>query len=429
MRSLAALAFVVVLMPGCVREQKPWSPISKVDDTGGQGDAVDSAAADIEPEVMCKTACEGRECGPDGCGGSCGECAGANTECPESGQCACQYLEDCGGACCDDGQVCDEDSCCSPSCQGKGCGGDGCGGWCGICDVESGQYCNKNDWTCSCPEDAQMCPPDGLESICCLVDSERCVGIECCPWQANCVGKTKGESDGCGGACGNCNLNGKCEPQLGEECHNCPEDCQDCCGNDVCEWEFGESFEDCPQDCEPGCICGDDVCNGGTACGETSETCCADCNACGNGLCECGESFKTCPFDCCGTCPDNKCANYLMDGVYYCTEDVTNCAEDCAAEACGNGECAKGQNPYNCPQDCGLVDQCGNNLCEFAETAASCPLDCGGQDWDCGDCLCQYSFEDFLSCPGDCGVCGDGYCSDCPGLAETPELCPEDCGA
>jgi len=59
----------------------------------------------------CNSNCEDRQCGDDGCGGSCGDC-------PAS-------------------QVCSPDgSCCEPCCQDKVCGDDGCGGSCGECTGE-----------------------------------------------------------------------------------------------------------------------------------------------------------------------------------------------------------------------------------------------------------------------------------------------------
>lgn len=46
----------------------------------------------------CRATCAGKVCGPDGCGGSCGECEG-DTVC-QDGSCACpDGTEPCGGAC------------------------------------------------------------------------------------------------------------------------------------------------------------------------------------------------------------------------------------------------------------------------------------------------------------------------------------------
>ena len=69
----------------------------------------------------CLPDCDGLFCGDDGCGGSCGECEGA--------------------------ERCNSGSCypnpCTPNCasDNRECGDDGCGGSCGECDVDSGSYC------------------------------------------------------------------------------------------------------------------------------------------------------------------------------------------------------------------------------------------------------------------------------------------------
>ncbi|HOX44417.1 MAG TPA: hypothetical protein PK668_12510 [Myxococcota bacterium] len=128
------------------------------------------ACVDGACEVVCTPTCAGRACGDDGCGGSCGTCAGAGEVCAQvSGQCVvcspdCAGLE-CGlepvcgsscGACvapetCDAGGQC----VCQPDCAGKECGGDGCGGECGAC------------------EPGEECSPEGL----------------CTPWSTGLVGE------------------------------------------------------------------------------------------------------------------------------------------------------------------------------------------------------------------------------------------------
>ena len=72
-------------------------------DTSADGDserATETPSADV-----CVPDCLGKQCGDDGCGGSCGECP--------TGQ-----------ACQDDGTCLG----CTPECAGKACGDDGCGG-------------------------------------------------------------------------------------------------------------------------------------------------------------------------------------------------------------------------------------------------------------------------------------------------------------
>ncbi|MDP6944671.1 MAG: calcium-binding EGF-like domain-containing protein, partial [Myxococcota bacterium] len=92
----------------------------------------------------CVPDCEGRQCGSDGCFGTCGECP-ASSICGDDGQCEC-----------------------IPNCDGKVCGDDGCDGDCGSC-------------------------PEGL----------GCDAVGQCTCVTNCDGKICGD-DGCGGSCGDC---------------------------------------------------------------------------------------------------------------------------------------------------------------------------------------------------------------------------------
>jgi hypothetical protein len=108
----------------------------------------------------CTPNCAGMQCGPDGCGGSCGTCA-ATQACNANNQCV---------------------SNCTPNCNGLQCGNDGCGGSCGTC--AAGLSCNAGGQCVS------NCTPN-------------CTGLQC-------------GNDGCGGSCGTCvsgqtcNAGGQC---------------------------------------------------------------------------------------------------------------------------------------------------------------------------------------------------------------------------
>ena len=161
------------------------------------------------------------------------------------------------------------------------------------------------------------------------------------------------------------------------------------------------------------CFCGDSICST-IPCGETVETCPADCKGCGNGICEPGEGPKSCAIDCCGTCGDGKCKGY------DCGESSDTCAKDCGS-ACGNKVCDKGESPQSCAQDC-VWQACGNGVCEASDGGPTkCPEDCGNA---CGDGVCQGG-EDFIACPIDCGYCGDGFCS--VKIGESTANCMADC--
>ena len=87
-------------------------------------------------------ATQNRECGPDGCGGSCGECDFGQT-CTSAGHC--------------EGE-------CAPQCLNKECGDDGCGGQCGWCIDPAKPYCTNN--LCvdagSCVSDCDMVSDEGF---------------------------------------------------------------------------------------------------------------------------------------------------------------------------------------------------------------------------------------------------------------------------
>lgn len=89
---------------------------------------------------MCAPDCRERDCGDDGCGGSCGDCEGEESICSDEGQC------------------------CTPDCTGLDCGDDGCGGSCGDC--EEGNICADGGCVSSCEPDCYLevpCEPDSLD--------------------------------------------------------------------------------------------------------------------------------------------------------------------------------------------------------------------------------------------------------------------------
>ena len=202
--------------------------------------------------------------------------------------------------------------------------------------------------------------------------------------------------------------------EKGETAKNCFEDCH--CGDGICQPDSGENSKNCKDDC---CICGDCLCNT-MDCGEKLENCPSDCSTCGDHLMSPGESPKCCPLDACWTGGGSGCGDGICMGP-MCGEDPQSCPQDCSTTACGNQTCEKGENPFVCAEDC-LVKVCGNGSCEPPdEDPLKCPNDCGPS---CGDCECKDG-ENFVSCPVDCGYCGDGICSHC--LDETVQNCPKDC--
>ncbi|MEC8023759.1 MAG: agmatine deiminase family protein [Myxococcota bacterium] len=253
--------------------------------------------------TTCEPSCDSKECGDDGCGGSCGSCA-AGSSCNASGVCveACSPSCDgkncgddgCGGSCgtCSAGESCVEGQCaptaCEPKCEGKVCGNDGCGGSCGTCPA--GKLCDKFG---ACI-DEPICEPSCTDKVC--------------------------GDDGCGGTCGVCGkeeecANGACIPSATAGCGGVPADgacdgdkltfCDEsgtvseinCAAQGLTCGASGTGF-DCidPNGCIPACAgktCGDDGCGG--SCGN-----CAKGDSCVSGQCISDDCVPSCDGKSCG---------------------------------------------------------------------------------------------------------------------------------
>jgi hypothetical protein len=154
-------------------------------------------AAEVGGQTICTPACEGKQCGDDGCGGSCGQCTGWSEVCDDH-QCVCRadcegkFCGDngCGGSCgsCCPGVICVDGHCpCMPVCNGRECGPDGCGGFCSNGEPVWHECADGSDWGC----------PDHFR---CNLTQNRCVDCS-----ANDIcGDQECGYDGCGGSCGEC---------------------------------------------------------------------------------------------------------------------------------------------------------------------------------------------------------------------------------
>lgn len=135
------------------------------------------------PQQTCTPNCDGRVCGDDGCGGSCGPCDGGT--CSAAGQCVCPFGSPCSpGICCANGQACNAGTCgacpvgstpCVTQICGKTAGGQPCA--CVTAATGTARYCVKAD-------------PSLLLSGCfaCSSDAECDTRLSLPPGSAVCIG-------------------------------------------------------------------------------------------------------------------------------------------------------------------------------------------------------------------------------------------------
>ena len=151
-------------------QDKPAAPAgdgtAPADDNGSLDDDGGPVACD----------CTGRECGDDGCGGSCGTCP------VDSMSCVAGLCVDSGPSCedgsCDEGEDCDScpaDCGACPTCGDGACNGDetceSCVPDCGGCSICGDGVCSDDELCDECEEDCGACP---------YCDDGACNGDESC---------------------------------------------------------------------------------------------------------------------------------------------------------------------------------------------------------------------------------------------------------
>ncbi len=430
---------------------------------------------------ICTPSCSGRECGSDGCGGSCGSCYGGETCNTGTGQC-----ESSSSCTPDSYEPDDTDTAARPLTAGSpqqhnicpagnadwvqftvpgesyvtlettGTSGDTVitlydadgyyvaedddGGYpTGFSLIESepvsaGQYYLEIVEYGENAEIAGYTLTLTLEEVVCEPD---CFLSEC-------------GDDGCGGSCGTCAAEQECV--YGFCMGGCTPDCTFSeCGDDGCGGSCGTcaAGESCvygycePGGCERDCIgreCGDDGCGGSCGSCPVGETCvsgtcqgactpqCAgrECGSdgCGGscGSCGLGESCSSgvCSSSCVPSCMGRQCGPDGCDG---------SCGTCPIGQFCQNGQCSSECVPdcggRNCGDDgCGGI--CGTcppgMTCEDGQCAGICLPNCAGRQ--CGD----------NGCGGTCGSCGfgarcvDGQCSTCTAQCDGRQCGDDGCG-
>ena len=120
------------------------------------------------PPPTCTPNCTGKTCGDDGCGGTCGNCPGAQDVC-QNGHCICVPQ-------------------CAPA---NACGANGCNGSCGTCAGPTCQGTTLTTTECR----GGVCTP--VQTACGA--GQRCFQNACCTPTPPPICLKQDEPDGCGG--------------------------------------------------------------------------------------------------------------------------------------------------------------------------------------------------------------------------------------
>ncbi|MDF2738997.1 MAG: hypothetical protein K0S88_363 [Actinomycetia bacterium] len=325
--------------------------------------------------LCCAPNCNGRECGPDGCGndGTCGECAPGQT-CTNNGQC--QGQPTCSPQTCPNG-CCDKNGNCQPGNTEQACGRGGqacvnCPGSATSCqNGECQPTCSEATCPNGCCDATGKCQPGDQTQACGLggVPCVRCqAGQFCCSTPAcdeiNRRGQCACGIDSCPDGC--CEEFTTCRPGTtnefcglgGLECLTCdPKDGEVCA-----EVEVGSG-----GDVERLCICTPETCPNGCCSGGPGEP--GSCLA--NRAPQCGIGGALCQL-----CDNSSVCN--AQGQCVCSRSCPRC-QTCDA---GTGQCQ----PLVCPPP---ADQChAAGTCDPGTGECSNPTVANGTPCIDGNPLC-----------------------------------------
>jgi hypothetical protein len=326
----------------------------------------------------CTPVCDGRVCGDDGCGTTCGDC--------------------------DPGAVCFEGACLA---------GDSCAGRCGTFDAAASCQCDE-----SCVESSDCCPDICAPGV--------CDGLGVCSCVPDCTERVCG-SDGCFGTCGDCGAGAVCTP-AGQ-----------CVAGDSCVGRCGTSDAAAGCQCDGGCYargdCCADLCDPGVCDLDFVCTCAPDCTerACGSDGCfgtcgECGAGDVCSPAAQCvsGSSCLGRCDSYDVSAACQCDGGCI-AAGDCCADVCDAGVC-------DTASICTCVPDCTERVCGFDGCFGECgSCDPGDVCSGAGQCLsgtscvgrCDtYDVNAPCQCDAECLGAGDCCLDLCdPGVCDVSPFC------
>ena len=362
----------------------------------------------------------------------------------ESGQCKTSSS----GSCVVEPTCTTDSNCCVADCTNKECGDDGCSGSCGACDTDDRETCTSGKCECSvtCPANyecgdyycAGSCGTCGSLEYCSQHQCEEC-DVTCtgnppnnCYTCNHCTGSWE---NGCSSSqvcvnstCQDPGCNPSCDSSRCETCNNGT--CGSSCDSSKCEeCKNGSCSSKCSasQTCDNGTCKNTDPCKNGETtiqCGKGTDgtTDCGTCSGyytCVDGICVIG----------CERCGDIKCGECDTKGLQCnCTETLgTSRYEKCEMLSSSNCDCSfKNVHDHNCyhlqdnkcvpidplPSDCTACDSTYFSSSSYGKRGQLPDLTCG--------CTANLNM-----CPDktDTYYCVDGECdtaSECPGDTYKP---------
>lgn len=321
-------------------------------------------------DCVCERDCTDRECGGDGCGGSCGTCDPDHEECID-GLCVCQ-----------------------PQCEARTCGDDACGGQCGFC--LGTQECIAGNCAETCTdEDSDGFP--GTGAGCDPTDPEY-----------DCNDSRASVNPGATEVCGN---------GFDDDCHDGDLPCctthasRQCLDDGDIYW-----FNSCGAREERYLNCGSlgcvTNCSGGTP-GCITSWRSPECRSGNVWVGDFGDfSCQTSTFPLSHTVSGPRMVQDCHGRGCSTTTFTCGCTPDCGTDECGGDGCG------------GSCGTCGaGRTCEDGECVVEDP--CGGPcpahsfcDPSISECVCDVGYvpdPTFTSCIGLGGSCGavgvNGYCT------------------